>query len=72
MSWTSCWTEFTNIPQLSEYLSELMKTLYSENPSCYAIGNIKLLVVNQRFPVPGLFYGFYNWEPGAENINLMT
>ena len=32
------------------------------------IDNVKILVVNQRSSVPGVFRGFYNYGPGAENI----
>ena len=69
MSWTSGLNEFINVPQLSKYLSESTKTLYTESPRRYAIGNTKILLVNQRLSVPDLFLGFYNKGSGTENIN---
>ena len=58
MWWTSGSSGFINVLQLSKYLSESNKTLYIESLRWCAIGNGKILPVNQILSVPGLFFNY--------------
>ena len=49
-----------------------VKILYIESPRWCKIGNGKILLINQRLSVPGLFKWFYNEGSGTENITLRT
>ena len=49
-----------------------VKILYIESPRWCTIGNGKILLINQRLSVPGLFKWFYNEGSGTENITLRT